>query len=562
MRNSPLSLLPIALLAACTSTEGVKSSGTAAGGTMIYAAPGDVTDIFPPFIADQNGAVVEALVFDHLADISRDLRTEGDKGFTPRLAKSWTWATDSLSITFSLDPRARWHDGKPVTAADVRYSLKVFTDSAAGSPAAPLLSNVDSASVKDSSTVTLWFKKHTPEQFYDVAYQLYIVPEHVYGAVPLDKLRTSELTRKPIGSGPFRFVQWQSDVRLELVADTANYHGRPLLDRIIITPVSDPAVMRTQLLTAQADFMQNFPLDLLAQLDSSKVAKRVSAPVLQYVYMGMNLYARKSNNQSHPIFGDVRVRRALSMAVDRVQLLQSVFGEQGHISHGPFPMTLAAADSTIKLPPFDTTWANALLDSAGWRRGQNGMRSKFGAPLRFSLMYPVTSVPRKAYAVLIQEQLRRAGVQVEIDPVDIKVFLGKIQSGKLAGDFDAMINSFGTDPSPSDTKQAWGTVGIGVQGQNAVRYSNPRVDALLDSMTQAFDPAKARAYASRAFQQIADDAPAVWLYDTFSIHAANRRIALGALRADGWWYLLDTWSIPADQRIDRDKIGLKPAASR
>lgn len=560
MRKTAPAVLAATLLAACMSNEGSKSGSLATGGTLIFDAPGDATDIFPPFVTDQNGAVVIDLLFDHLADISHDLQTKGDKGFSPRLARSWTWAADSLSITFNLDPRARWHDGKPVTAADVRYSVRVFTDSAAASPVAPLLANVDSASVKDSSTVTLWFKKHTPEQFYDVAYQLYILPEHVYGAVPLDKLRASELAKKPIGSGPFRFVEWQPDVRLVVVADTANYHGRPKLDRVIVTPVSDPAVMRTQLLTGQADFMQNYAPDLLAQLDSSKVAKPVAMPTLQYVYMGMNLYAKKSNKQAHPIFGDLRVRRAISMAIDRARLLQNVFGDKGRISHGPFPMTLAAADSTIKLPPFDTTWANALLDSAGWKRGTNGMRSKFGTPMRFSLMYPGTSVPRKAYAVLIQEQLRRAGIQVDIDGVDIKVFLAKIQAGKVAGDFDAIINSFQTDPTPSDTKQAWGTVGIGSQGVNAVEYSNPKVDALLDSMTLAFDPTEAKSYASRAFQQIVDDAPAVWLYDVYSIHAANRRIDIASVRADGWWRTLDTWSIPPDKRIDRDRIGLKTAS--
>lgn len=559
MRKILLSLLPIALSAACTSKEGPISSA-ATGGTLIFVSPGDATDLFPAFIGDQNGLVVSDLVFDHLADISNDLVTAGDKTFTPRLAKSWTWAPDSLSITFSLDPRARWHDGRPVTASDVRYSLRLFTDPGAATPVAPLLSNVDSASVKDSLTVTFWFKRHTPEQFYDVAYQIYVVPEHVYGAVPFDRLRTSDLTRTPIGSGQFRFVRWDPDVRIELVADTANYHGRPLIDRFVITPVAEPAVMRTQILTEQADIMQAYPVDQLGQLDSSKVARAFATPVLQYVYMGMNLYARRSNNQAHPIFGDVRVRRAISMGMDRMAMLTNVFGGKGQIAHGPFPMSLSAADSTVKLPPFDTTWAAALLDSAGWRRGANGMRSKLGTPMRFSLMYPTTSVPRKAYAVLIQDQLHRLGIQADITPVDNKVFIGAVQPGNRAGDFDAVINSFSTDPSPSGTKQAWGTAGIGPEGQNSLHYSNTKVDAFLDSMSRSFEPAKVKNYASRAFQQIADDAPAVWLYDLVGVNAVNRRVTLGPLRADGWWHSLAVWSIPPEKRIDRDRIGLKTAS--
>src|SRR5262249_37539008 len=213
-----------------------------------------------------------------------------------------------------LAPRAPWHDGKPVTAADVRYSVKVFTDPKVASPAASLLLNIDSVSVKDSLTAVVWFKKHTPEQFYDVAYQLYIVPEHVYGRVPLDSLRTSTVVRTPIGSGQFRFAQWKPDVSFELDADTANYHGRPLLDRVIVTPTTDPSARQAQVLTGEADFIQHFAGET-ALLDSSKIARVLLIPSLQYAFLAMNPFSPRSNMQAHPIFSDVRVRRALSMSV-------------------------------------------------------------------------------------------------------------------------------------------------------------------------------------------------------------------------------------------------------
>src|SRR5690349_7562910 len=212
------------LLAACSSKEGPQSgSGGATGGTMIYAAPADAIDLFPPYVGDLVGRVVQDLVYERLAEIRPELETIGDKGFAPLLAKSWTWAPDSLSIAFSLDPRARFHDGKPVTANDVRYSFKVFTDPKVGSTTAPLLTNIDSVSVRDSLTPVVWFKKRTPEQFYDVAYQILIMPEHVFGSIPAEQLHTAEITRKPIGTGRFRFAKWDAGTRLELIADTANY---------------------------------------------------------------------------------------------------------------------------------------------------------------------------------------------------------------------------------------------------------------------------------------------------------------------------------------------------
>jgi len=560
MHKPVVAISALILLAACTSTEGgPRPASGPSGGTFIYSAPSDPQSVFPAFVAEQVGAVVIDLVFDHLADISSDLTTTGDKTFTPRLARSWTWSPDSLSITFSLDPRARWHDGKPVTAGDVRYSVKVLIDPKVASPVAATLSNVDSVSVKDSLTAVVWFKKHTPEQFYDIAYQLYVVPEHVYGKVPLDSLRTSDVIRTPVGSGQFRFVQWKPDVSFELDADTANYHGRPLLDRVIVTPATDPAARRTQVLTGQADFMQNFPGDL-AVLDSSKVARALVVPSLQYVFMGMNPYAPKSNMQAHPIFSDVRVRRALSMAVDRVAMLHNVFGDKGLLGRGPFPMILSVSDTTVKLPPYDTAAAGALLDSAGWRRGPNGTRSKHGAPLKFSLLLPSTTASRQKYSQLLQEQFRRIGVTLVIDAVDPKTFTARIQPGQKAGDFDAVIQGFQTDPSPNGMRQNWGTAGIGLEGQNVLHYSNPKTDALIDSIALSFDPAKAKAYAKRAFQQIADDAYAIWLYDITEVEAVNRRVTVTRTRADGWWRYLGEWSIAPDKRIDRDKIPLSAGA--
>ncbi len=549
MRNSRLLIASVAVLAACSSKETPSSSGTT-GGTLIIAGPGDPVDVFPPYVTDQNGRMVQDLVFDRLADISPDLTTIGDKGFKPALAQKWTWAPDSLSIAFSIDPRARWHDGKPVTANDVRYSVRVFTDPKVGSPTAPLLGNIDSVSVRDSLTAVVFFKKHTPEQFYDLVYQVAIVPEHVYGAIPFDQLHTSPITRTPIGSGRFRFVKWEPGTRLELIADTSNYRGRAKLDRLIFTP-TDPSTAMTQVLGGQADFMDAFPIDQVPKLDSSTVARPLVITNFGYAFMALNPYAGKSKTP-HPIFGDVRVRRALSMGVDRMAMLHNVYGNVGKISHGPFPMSVPYADSTIKLPPFDTTAARAMLDTAGWRVGADGIRVRNGKPLRFSLATPTSSLFRRRYAVLLQEQLRKLGAQVDVDEMDNKTLINKEQTY----DFDAVLASFSYDPSPGGVKQNWSTSGIGAAGQNWLRYSNVKVDALLDSATTAFDAGKSRSYSTRAFQQIADDVPAIWLYDVVLVDAVNRRVTTQQLRPDGWWVTLPDWSIPADKRIDRDRIGL------
>ncbi len=554
----PIKLLlaaSVAALAACSKESAPGAGRAATGGTFIVAGVGEPSDLFPPFVGDQNGAVVQTLVFDKLAEIGNDLNTVGDKGFTPRLAKSWTFASDSLSVAFSIDPRAKWHDGKPVTARDIAYSFKLYTDPKAASPVAPTLSNVDSVTVKDSLTAVAWFKTHTPSEFYDVVYQLIPVPEHVYGAVPFEQLHTSDVTRKLVGSGPFRFVKWDPKVRIEMIADTSNYRGRPNFDRVILVPVSDPTAGAAMVLTEQADFLQGFPIDQAAKLDSNKTVRLVTAPTEGYTFLGFNRFVPKSRSTPHPVFSDIRVRKALSMGVDRVAMLHNVFGQRGILSRGPFPMSVSFADSTIKLPPYDTTAAKALLDSAGWKIGATGMREKNGRPLRFSLIAPTTSLTRQQYAVLIQEAYRKLGVQMDIEQMDNVAFLAR----QDAGDFDAAFASFNTDPNVSGEKQSWATSGIGPNGQNKFRYSNKTVDALLDTASTTFDPAKAKTAASRAFQLIADDVPAIFIYDLVFLNAVHRRVNVGPIRADGWWQTMSNWSIAPDKRIARDRIGLAAA---
>jgi peptide/nickel transport system substrate-binding protein len=561
MRLPLLFVAATTLVTACGGADSASKSTQDAGGTLVLAIA-EPRDLFPPLVADGGGRLVTDQVFDRLAEIKPELSTIGDKGFTPRLATSWKWSADSLSIAFSIDPRARWHDGKPVLASDVRYTFRAITDPEIGSPWAPLVTNIDSVSVRDSLTAVVWFKKHTPEQFYDVAYQLVIIPEHVYAAIPPRDLHTSPITRSPIGSGRFRFVKWEPGVRLELTSDTANYRGRALLDRIVLTPATETNVSVAKVLSGDADLMEAFPIDQLAQLDTSTVAGPLPFPNLGYVYMTMNPYDPNSPHAPHPIFGDMRVRRAFAMAADRRAMLQNVFGKLGRLSHGPFPMTASYADSTLRLPPFDTTAAKALLDSAGWHAGaKGGVRAKNGRPLRFKVITPSISLTRRSYATLLQEQFRHIGAQMDIDVLEQATLAAYLERGK----YDASLDSWTTDPGPSGMKQRWGTEAIGyvegkgVSGANTMRYSNRGVDATLDSATSTFDIARAKAYASRASQLIVDDAPAVFLYDMFVVNALNRRVIPTGVRTDAWWANLADWTIPADKRIARDRMGLAQA---
>ncbi|MEO6529016.1 MAG: peptide ABC transporter substrate-binding protein [Gemmatimonadaceae bacterium] len=554
MRSATVALIGLAL-AGC---KDVKQQATAGpgdiGGTMVISVSGEPSTIILPLAVSSSDRELADLLYDRLAEIGDDLNAVGDRGFKPVLAEKWEWAPDSLSIVFHLNPKARWHDGRPVRATDVRYSLNLMKDPALGSPAAPLITNIDSISVRDSVTVVAYFKQHTPEQFFDLAYQVSILPEHILGNTPAAQMKTAEVARRGIGSGRFRLAKWEPGKSIEIVADTGNYRGRAKLDRIIFSLSPDYTSAVTRFFSGDADFYEQLRSDHLLRFATDTVRRFVRYPTLQYGFVALNMKDPKQPTQPHPIFGDRAVRRALTMATDRRAMLRNVFDTLGVPSYGPFPRALASvADTTLPQIPFDTVKARALLDSAGWTVGTDGVRYKNGQRLEFGLMVPVSSAVRNQYAVLLQAAFKRVGASAIIDKVDAGAFMAK-QTDRA---FDAEINSYGMDPSVTGFKQNFTTAGVGKDGSNFSSYSSPSVDALFDSATTTFDPARTRAYARRAFETIIEDAPGIWLYEPPTIAGIHKRIRTTGMRADEHWAGMADWWIPAAERTARDQIGLR-----
>ncbi|MGH7720456.1 MAG: ABC transporter substrate-binding protein, partial [Gemmatimonadaceae bacterium] len=252
MMRIQLSLAALALLSLGCSARDDQQAGTPGagehGGTLVISSPADADILFPPLVGTIAGHQVADIIFERLAEPGEKLNTIGDVGFTGELAKSWTWSPDSLSIAFQLDPQARWHDGRAVRATDVRFTHALYTDSALAAPVASLLANIDSVTVRDSLTAVFWFARRTPEQFFEAAFQMSILPEHLLSQLEPAALRTAQFVTNPVGSGQYRFGRWEKGARIELLADTSHYRGRPNIDRVIWTVAPDPATATTKVL--------------------------------------------------------------------------------------------------------------------------------------------------------------------------------------------------------------------------------------------------------------------------------------------------------------------------
>lgn len=503
----------------------------------------------PPLLRSLQEKEIADQVFDVLAEIGPSLNTFGDAGWTPRLAESWQWSNDSLSIAFKLRPNARWHDGKNVSSADVRLSLGLYTDPKVGSRYASNFADLDSISTPDSLTAVAWFAKRSPEQFYNLVYSLMIMPEHLLRDADRANLGAHPLARSPMGSGPFRFKRWDARSVVEVVADSGYYLSRPLLDRVIWILNPDPNAALVSVLAGEADVFETVTTDAMARITAQNLVQALPYRSTNYGYLGFNFRDPKNLERPHPLFGDRQLRRALAMAIDRQVLLKNVYDTLGYLGAGPFSRLFATADTTLPMVAFDSAGADRLLDSLGWKdSNSDGVREKGGRPLRFGILFPSSSVPRRRYAELIQAQLKPHGVQVDVDATDISAMGPRI----FTSQYDALLNNWLTDPSPSALRDSWHTMPASNRASNLQLYGNPAVDIAIDSAISEPDPARSRTHYRKAYQGIIDDVAGVWLYENRMFMAVNRRIQPKLDGSDVWWRHLRLWSIPAANRLPRD----------
>ena len=518
-------------------------------GTLVFVTGSEPDILLPPLTQSSVGRDIHDQIFLKLADLGISMNTVGDEDFEPLLAQRWEW-NGPRTLVFHLNPRARWQDGQPVTAADVAFTFDAYTDPKVASPSAPDLRWISAVTARDSLTAVFRFRRRYPEMFYDAACRMRILPAHLLRSLPREAWRTAPFGRAPVGSGPYRLVAWKAGETIELAADSTFFLGRPHIRRLIWRSAPDLQVAISQLIANQADALEFLgPPDNVRRVRTAPQLTLYPYKGSNYAYLGFNLVAKGDTARPHPIFGDRDVRRALAMAVDRAHLLQSVFGDLGKVPPGPMPQLSWIWDPETRQLPYDTAQAARLLAARGWRDSDgDGIRDRHGTKLAFRLLVPTTSSPRRQYARLLQEQLRAIGAEVDIDEVENSVLMDRARGAK----FDAVLGAWNPDLSPAASiASTWTRTGFG--GSNWLRYANPEFERQVERASTAGGRDAARAAWRPAIEILNGDAPAVFLYSPDNVAAVHSRVADVRIRPDSWWALVRTWRIPADRLIDRDR---------
>jgi peptide/nickel transport system substrate-binding protein len=507
---------------------GEKEQACANCSTAVVAAAGEPETLIPPLIADAVGRDVSDLIFERLADLGPGASPIDSTAYAPRLSDHWE-RLDSLTWRFHLRSDARWHDGVPVTAEDVVFSFRAYTDSSIDAVARPYLAGQVTATVEDSRSVRVHFTKSSPEQLYDATYYVRVLPKHVWASIPPERWRADTALTRLVGSGPYRLRRWSRGQFLELEADTSR-GSLPDVRHLVWRFTPDPDAALDLLLAHEVDLMETVGgPDRAARVAKDSSIRLITYPSAAYGFLGFRV--ADAEGHPHPMLGDREMRRALTAAVDRSSLARAFFGPGTKVPPGPMSQLLWIWDDAIQVVPCDTSAAKGAI-----------ARLRAIRPVgTLDILVPSTSPARRKLALAVQEAWRGVGVNATVTAVDFPIFQERLAKGK----FDTYIGAYLDEPSPRGLADQWSRSGWGVL--NFGRYSNPRFDSLLQVAARETSVAAARPRWREAMDTLNADAPAIFLYAPSNAAAVNRRLRDVKIDPYSWASGLPSWKLEPTQ---------------
>ena len=453
---------------------------------MIESSP---TNLDPRVGLDAQSERIDDLLFDSL--VRRNEHFE----LKPWLAESWE-IPDPLTYVFHLRSDVKFHDGQPLTARDVKWTLDSLLTGKVRSSKAAAYSTIASVDASDGTTLIIHLKE--PQ-----ASLLWNLSDGAIGVVPYGS--GEDFNRRPIGSGPFRFVSAAQDKEVVVERNPHYWAGNAHLDRVQFRVIPDATTRALELRKHSADVAVNsLTADTVLALRRDPGLEVMQAPGTIYAYLAMNL--------RDPVLQDVRVRRALAHAIDVQPIIRYLLRDQARPAFSILPPEHWAYDSDVDRYPFDPSLARRMLDNAGYRE-TNGVR--------FHLTMKTSSdESTRVMAAVFQQQLREVGVALDIRTFEFATFFSDITKGAfqvysmrwIGGNQDPDIFEYVFDSGSFPPKRA-----------NRTFYSNPRVDALIREGRNTLDQAKRKVVYAEIQQIIAEDLPYInlWYLDNIVVHTAR-----------------------------------------
>ena len=499
-------VIGIAVLIACATNPTLIPTPEPKGGNGEFRVviAGEPASLNPNLKTDDNAFNVSQSLFNKLVTLDADYRV------IPDLATRWEISSDGLSYTFFLAPNIKWHDNQPCTSADVKWTLEAITQQKGY--AQDLAGRIAEITTPNATTVVMRLKEPFAPFISSLAwYGTFILPKHIYENTDWTKNPANE---KPIGTGPFKFVEWVKDDHITATANKEYFRTGPWLDKVTWRFAKPTLTGMDLVLKGDADYTQASP-------PRERVAELSKTPGISLkTYASTNRYFVGFNFRRKPL-DDLRVRKAFNQIIDRSVVLSRAYAGLGTVGVGMYTPGIPWAYNPNSLAPaYNLAEGQKLLDDAGLKRGADGTR------LKLTLVTANVS-PAKETATVVQEELAKSGVQVNLVLLTIVEFDKRLYQD---GDFDMAIadGSFGPDPDHLNTR-------FGSTSPNAfIHYSNSEFDAAVaQGARQTKLEDRVQSY-YRAQEILARDLPWVPLVDPAFILMTRENVSgLGYAEARG-----------------------------
>ncbi|HLT59413.1 MAG: ABC transporter substrate-binding protein [Limnochordales bacterium] len=493
-----LSLLLVTLLVA-GSLAGAQAPRR--GGTLVVALGADPEHLNPALTTSYPAAAVGASLYSALIWLDETGRPQ------PELAESWEISADGRTYTFHLRRDARWHDGRPVTSADVKYTMENLLGPYHGRfrNAYDQLEGIDTP---DDHTVVLRLREpYAPLMTLLTVFDAPILPKHIYEGT--DPLNNPANFNNPIGSGPFVFREWVRGDRVVLERNPDYFDEPAYLDRLIYRIIPDDLSRSVALEVGEVDVVWGL------YLPASDLPRMMANPDLD-VWQGVripSLYFVFVNTEAGPL-ADPKVRQALMHAIDREQVVEQAFMGLGNIDVGPFGAgffwAYDEASDFSKLYPYDPEKARQLLAEAGVGN----------LTLRF--VFDSARGPFRTAGEIIRDNLRQVGLDLQLVPLERSVMVEEVYTRRA---FDLSMQSFTSAGDPIlGYHRIYMSAAPGTPFVNATGYSNPQVDALLQEATRVADLDQRAELYRQAAAILAQDLPVLVLFDELATEVSDKRL--------------------------------------
>ena len=525
------------------------------GGRLIQALSDDIPGLNTIITNEYSASVIASLCGSSLAERNWEKPEE----FQPLMAESWTISPDHLQYRIRLRRGIMWQDytdpvtgeyvpAREVTAGDFAFYIEVIRNPDVNcAPLRSYFQDIDSIEVvNDYEFVVKWKKA-----FYGsmaITLGMSPLPRHYYHAYPGpfdgkkfndDHLRNRFL----IGCGPYRLDSWERDKRIVLRRNPDYFGNRlgigPSLEYIVFEIIKLPNTRFQALISGKIDMLGLLPEQWMNRTD---IPEFTSGKIRKYKYL-LPSFSYIGYNQRNELFTDKRVRKALTMLVDREKIKRDIYFDLADIAVSPFFPQSQYADPDLKPLPYDPEEARKLLAEAGWRdEDGDGILEKDGRKFVFTMLQVSGHPIQQRILPLIKESMAAVGVDMKIQNVEWSVYIQRLDSRNYEACMLAWASGFDSDPY-----QIWHSSQIEGEGSNHISYRNPELDRLIEELRVTFDMDRRIEYSRKIARLLHDEQPYTFLFWSYSLTALsgryrNVRVFPGGIETRIFW-------VPADEQL-------------